>query len=336
MPAGKPAGTRLSRRTVAKYLAGSLFSLFLSGVGTARANVFPRTVSHAFGETLVRGTPGRIVTLGWSGEDALIALGKTPVGMPKYPLFESGMFPWVEDLLGTNKPVLLNSGIDYEEIASLRPDLIFCIYSGIDAVAYRRLSTIAPTIAYRSGPWQADWKEQTQIIGESLGLADEARRLISQTLATLSKIGRSHPVLQGKTFTFGTFVSGAAGIVVYLPNDHRVAALMEMGMNPTSGIIQLHRDSPDSSSVVVSLEQIDQIDADILIMWYGSRISKASAETQPLFETLPAIKRGSYVALTDPVSVWATSALSVLSIPYGFPRFVPHLAEAAYKAERER
>ncbi|MND53218.1 putative siderophore-binding lipoprotein YfiY precursor [compost metagenome] len=336
MPVGKPAGTPLPRRTAAKYLAGSLFTLLLTGVGTARANVFPRGVSHAFGETLVPGTPGRIVTLGWSGEDALIALGKTPVGMPKYPLFESGMFPWVEGLLGTNKPVLLNSGIDYEEIASLRPDLIFCIYSGIDAVAYRRLSTIAPTIAYRSGPWQADWKEQTQIIGESLGLANEARGLISQTLATLSKIGCSHPVLKGKTFTFGTFVPGAAGVVVYLPNDHRVAALMSLGMKPAAGIKALHRDNPESSSVTVNLEQIDRIDADVLVMWYGTGASKQAAEAQPLLALLPAVQRGSYVALADPVSVWATSALSVLSIPYGFPRFVPRLADAARKAEQNQ
>jgi iron complex transport system substrate-binding protein len=160
--------------------------------------------------------------------------------------------------------------------------------------------------------------------------------LISQTVATLSELGHRHPVLQGKTFTFGTFVPGASGIVVYLPNDHRVAALIEMGMKPAAGIEVLHRGNPENSSVTLSLEQIDQIDADVLIMWYGSRVSEESAERQPLFETLPAIKRGSYVALTDPVSVWATSALSVLSIPYGFPRFVPHLAEAAYKAERER
>lgn len=41
-------------------------------------------------------------------------------------------------------------------------------------------------------------------------------------------------------------------------------------------------------------------------------------------------------ALDDPISVWSTSALSVLSIPYGFPKFVPRLAEAARKAEQQQ
>jgi iron complex transport system substrate-binding protein len=67
-------------------------------------------------------------------------------------------------------------------------------------------------------------------------------------------------------------------------------------------------------------------------MWYGDG-ARAAAEAQPLFQRLEAVKRGSYVALDDPVSVWSTSALSVLSIPYGFPQFVPRLAEAARAAE---
>jgi iron complex transport system substrate-binding protein len=81
----------------------------------------------------------------------------------------------------------------------------------------------------------------------------------------------------------------------------------------------------------VSLEEISTIDADILVMWYGPG-ARAAAEAQPLFSTLGAVRRGSYVALENPIDVWSTSALSVLSVPYGFPRFVPQLAEAAARA----
>lgn len=76
------------------------------------------------------------------------------------------------------------------------------------------------------------------------------------------------------------------------------------------------------------------IDADVLIMWYGEG-ARAAAQAQPLFAALSAVKRGSYVALDDPVAVWSTSALSVLSIPYSFPKFVPRLAEAARKATEQ-
>src|SRR5690606_12018238 len=99
-----------------------------------------------------------------------------------------------------------------------------------------------------------------------------------------------------------------------------------------SGVAALAKANPSKISASVSLEEIGEIDADILIMWFGDGAREAF-EAQPLFQTINAVKRGSYVALDDPVSVWSTSALSLLSIPYGFPQFVPRLAEAARKAE---
>lgn len=307
------------------FLVAGAF-LFLSNVQAA--DVWPVIIDHAFGTTTVSKAPERVVTLGWSGEDAVIALGTVPVGMPYYRFFKSGIFPWSEERLGKEAPVLFRGDIDYEAIAALRPDLILGVYSGIDAIAYKRLSSIAPTVVYRSGPWAADWKEQTELAGAALGKSDEAKRLIEKTSSTLSALGASQPILKGKTFTFGTYFAGSSGVVVYLPSDPRVAALIEMGMKPAPGIAALAKANPDDSSITVGFEQIDMIDAHIVIMWYGDG-ARAAAEAQPLFNTLGAIKRGSYVALEDPVDVWSTSALSVLSVPYGFPRFVPRLAEAA-------
>lgn len=106
-----------------------------------------------------------------------------------------------------------------------------------------------------------------------------------------------------------------------------------MGLKVSSGVEALATLDPDETSTSVSLENIGSIDADTLIMWYGEG-ARSAAEAQPLFAALDAVKRGSYVALDDPVSVWSTSALSVLSIPYGFPKFVPRLADAARKAEQ--
>ena len=107
---------------------------------------FPVTISHALGTTIVNQPPERIVTLGWSSEDAVLALGKIPVGMPRYRFFASGIFPWNEDRLAGARPYLFEGDIDYEAIAALRPDLILGIYSGIDDLAYKRLSSIAPTV----------------------------------------------------------------------------------------------------------------------------------------------------------------------------------------------
>ncbi|MGO1164346.1 iron-siderophore ABC transporter substrate-binding protein [Brucella sp. C7-11G] len=291
-------------------------------------------VPHALGTTDVPPSPQRVITLGWSGEDVTLALGTVPVAMTRYGSFPSGMFPWDEAKLNGERPLLLIGDLNYEAIAALKPDLILGIYSGIDAVAYKRLSAIAPTVVYRSGPWQADWREQTEIIGEALGKPADAKALVAETEALLERFGKEHLELQGKTFTFGSYMPGSSGIIVYLPSDPRVQALTKMGLKISSGVEALATSDPDETSTSVSLENIGSIEADILIMWYGEG-ARDAAEAQPLFAALDVVKRGSYVALDDPVSVWSTSALSVLSIPYGFPKVVPRLAEAARKAEQQ-
>lgn len=288
---------------------------------------FPVEVQHALGSTVIEAFPSRIVTLGWSGEDSLLALGVTPLAMPRYGAFPSGIFPWNEEKL-TSTPKLISFDIDYEAIAELKPDLILGVYSGLNQMSYKRLSSIAPTVAYRSGPWHADWREQTTIIGEALGKRHEAEKLVKGADDYLINLGKSYPELSGKTFTFGTYFPGSGNLVVYLPTDPRVAALRLMGLKLSSGVEALGKLYPDEFSTSVSLETIDSIDADILILWFAGD-ARQSLESQTLFQALSSVRRGSYVALESPVELWATSALSVLSIPYGFQSFATRLAHAA-------
>lgn len=319
------------RRACAWFSIGAALSFADIARSNEATNAYPLSVEHALGTTTIPNRPSRIVTIGWNGEDALVALGAIPVAMPRRALFDDGMFPWVEERIGSVKPILLASDLDYEQILSLKPDLIMAVFSGIDGKAYRRLSTIAPTVTYRSAPWQADWREQTLMTGLALGKVDVAERLIEQTNAHLRDLAGRYSEMSARTFTFGTFSPGSAAIGVYLPSDPRIQLLLELGLVPSPGIEALAADQPGRRSGSVSLEEISSIDADVLIMWYGPG-ARAAAEAQPLFNTLEAVKRGSYVALEDPIDVWSTSALSVLSIPYGFPRFVPRLAEAAARA----
>lgn len=289
---------------------------------------YPRSVSHALGTSVIPRKPERIVTLGWNGEDAIVALGYTPLAMPRRALFKSGIFPWVEESLSATTPILLSGDLDYEEIALLAPDLILGVFSGIDARAYSRLSRLAPTVVYDSGPWQADWREQTRKTAQALGRPSQAASLIDDTNSFLRTLASRYPDLHGQSFSFGTYAPGSAGIGVYLPPDPRVQLLMELGLKPSPGIREIAEKREGRRSASVSFEAISSIDADILIMWYGPG-ARAALEAQPLFNTLSAVRRGACVALEDPIDVWSTSALSVLSIPYGFPRFVPRLAEAA-------
>lgn len=296
-------------------------------------DTYPVTIEHAFGETTITSEPQRIVTFGWNAEDVVLALGKYPVAMPRYSFFPSGIFPWNEEKLQGRSPVLLSGRtVDFEQIASLRPDIILATSSDIDAVTWKRLSTIAPTVAYRSGPFAADWREQTQLIGLALGEPTAAQDWIEKTNRYLQSLSEHYRHLRGKTFTFGAYLSGNSGIVIYLPADPRVSVLMELGLTPSAGVAALAANNPKATSSTLSFEQLEMVEADILVMWFGNG-AKVQLENEPLFRSLGVVHRGGYVALDDAVSVWSTSALSILSIPYGFPRFVPKLAEAAAKAE---
>ena len=289
---------------------------------------FPVTVEHRLGKTIIPKKPERIVTLGWNGEDVVLALGEIPIAMTRYSFFSDGIFPWNKQKLGDRRPALLDGETDYEAIAVLQPDLILAVYADIDPVAYKRLSSIAPTVIDRSGPWQADWKEQTEQIGRALGKSKRADQLIDETEAFLRDLGRNHPDLVGKSFTFGSYLPGSGSMVAYLPADPRIQALVSLGMRPSAGVAGLAQTHPGDNSAGVSLEQIGMIDADILIMWYRQGAREA-AESDPLFRSLQAVRNGSYVALEDPVSVTATSALSIANIPYAFPDFMDRLSAAA-------
>lgn len=94
---------------VKRAVKASVALLLVAGLAfPAHAADEPHAVTHALGTTTVQPNPQRIITLGWSGEDVVIALGEVPVAMPRYTFFDSGMFPWVEEKLDGQRPELLS------------------------------------------------------------------------------------------------------------------------------------------------------------------------------------------------------------------------------------
>lgn len=76
---------------------------------------------------------------------------------------------------------------------------------------------------------------------------------------------------------------------------------------------------------IVGPERLDVLDADVPILTYIAQQSKL--EANPLFQQLPAVQRGAYIALPLPVSV-AMAFPSALSIPYPLSQAAPLLAKA--------
>jgi iron complex transport system substrate-binding protein len=298
----------------------------------AQVGSYPRVIQHAFGRTQLRSEPQRLVTIGYGDETPFLALGHKPIAVVYSGMFPSGMTPWCEQKFGTQKPDLLDGSIiDFEDIARLKPDLIVGVFSAIDADSFRRLSQIAPTIAYRSGPWRAGWREQTEIAGAILGLDESAKQLIAETEGLLRSYGDAYPDLKGKSFTFGSYFAGSSRIVVYLPGETRVDWMIDIGMRPSPGVLRLARAGGGHVSADASLEDLESVAADLLVMWYEPG-ARAALEGQRLFQMFSPVREGRYVGLDDPEEIWAASWPSVLAIPYAFPKILRRM-ETAVKAE---
>ena len=85
---------------------------------------FPATVEHEFGTTTVESEPERIVVVGLTEQDTVLALGHKPIATTEwYGKQPHAVWPWARDALGDAKPtVLTNSdGFDLEKIAGLAP-----------------------------------------------------------------------------------------------------------------------------------------------------------------------------------------------------------------------
>ena len=177
-----PRAVRQSRATVAKD--GSV------------------TVKHAFGETKIPAPPTRVVSAGFTGQDDLLALGVVPIAVTDWFGGEPfAVWPWAQPRLGGAQPVVLSlaDGIQVEQIAALKPDLIVATNAGLDADTYTRLSAIAPTIA-QSGPdaFFEPWKDQATAIGQAVFKADDMAGLIAAVDDKFTAAGQNNPQFGGK------------------------------------------------------------------------------------------------------------------------------------------
>jgi iron complex transport system substrate-binding protein len=161
------------------------------------------TVKHRFGQTVVPSPPKRVVSAGFTEQDDLLAVGVVPIAVTNWwgdqPF---GVWPWAQSQLGSAQPAVLNlaDGLQFDQIAALKPDLIVAANAGVDQDSYNRLSGIAPTIpeAADQPPFFEAWKTQASTIGAAVFQADQMKSLVSQVDAKFADIAKSNPEFSGK------------------------------------------------------------------------------------------------------------------------------------------
>lgn len=298
--------------------------------GEDDAAVFPVTIEHKYGSTTIEERPERVVSVGFSEQDAILALGVVPVGIRDwYGDQPNAVWPWAQDELGGATPeVLSSSELNYEQIRALDPDVIVGLTSGMTEEEYETLSQIAPTVPQSDEyiDYGVPWQVIQTTIGQALGKAEEAEQLVADTEALLAEIAAAHPEWQGKQLAIAYEFDGQIG--AYASSDGRPRLMSGLGFVTPAEYDELAGDLFFST---FSWEEVGRLDTDLL-MWISSQEEIIEAiKANPLRQQLNAAKEGREIFL-DELEAGAFSFASPLSIPFLVESLVPKI-EAAMDAD---
>jgi iron complex transport system substrate-binding protein len=293
------------------------------GAGAA-ASAFPVTVKHKFGSTTISEEPKRVVSVGYTDQDAVLALGVVPVGVGDFlGGYKWRERPWAQKALGGAKPaVVAGQEINFEAVAAQRPDLIIAINAGLKKSAYDRLSRIAPTVA-QSGDFidfGMPWEDQTMLVGKALGRPDRAEEVVQSVEAKFAKVRREHPEFEGRTAILA--YGGPDGYGAYSTQDTRSRFLSDLGFQTPKRVDQI---AGKSFFAAFSQEQFRLLDQDVVLM-YGKR---SDIEGNRVVKRLDAVRddRVVYLDLTDQFA-GALGFASALSLSYLLDQAPAQLAAA--------
>jgi iron complex transport system substrate-binding protein len=301
-----------------------------SGSGPAEtSDAFPVTVEHALGSTEIPAPPERIVTVGLTEQDTVLALGLTPVGVTDwYGEQPFATWPWAQDELGDAEPEVLSQadGLQYEAIAALRPDLILGLNAGLDEESYDRLSQIAPTVAHPAGEegYFSPWRNQTLMIGRAVGMGAEAQALVDDIDQQFADAAAEHPEFDGTKVIFlqNAFYEGEA--IAYqegLSTDF----LTDLGFEVPSELDPFVREA-EGSQAYIPLEQLSVLDVADVLLWGTERAEdRDELEDVPVYQGLEEVREDRLV-FTDGLTAGAIYFTSPLSLPFVLDQLVPALA----------
>ena len=304
----------------------------------AQAQSFPVTIAHAYGETTIPAKPQRIVTWGWAAQDAVIALGEVPVGIPhfSYGGDENGALAWTKEAvaaLGADFPAILPQGFDapVEAIAALQPDLIIAVYSGLTEEEYGVLSGIAPVVAYPETAWSTPWQQTITMTGEAMGKKAEAEALVTELEQFIADETAKYPEVAGASFAAIAEYNGE--VAVYADLDSRVKFLVDAGLVSAPSVGELAQG--ESFYFSLSFETFEQLTADVLVSYFETPEADAAFYANPVIALHPQVQQGAVAHVIGAELINAISPPSALSLKWGYPQYIKSIADAVKAGRAE-
>jgi iron complex transport system substrate-binding protein len=293
--------------------------------GPSSGGTFPTAVTHQFGVTKLDAAPERVVSLGWADADALLALGVVPVGiLDWFKAWPAGVGPWARSLLGGAKPqVLTGPEINFEAVATLRPDLVTLTKSDNVKATWEQLEKLAPTLSGPAGtqPYGTTLTDQTLLIAEVLGRKADGEKLVAANDKVLADAKAANPTFGGKTVVVAAAFGGQYG--AYTRGDGRVQFMEALGFTNSPKIEAL---KPANFYAAISQEQVALLDADLTVIFAIG--AGAELKKDAVLNSIPSARAGRLLIIDDADLVNAFSTNSVLSTPYTISTFVPMVRDA--------
>ena len=330
----------ISLRRTAVAVTAALLGVTLAACGSSTAADttsaastagFPVTIKDKLGTAEIKTKPTRVVALSTVDIDVATALGVTPVGAWKSPYAKDGVAPWLTGKLDPSRVQLLDfvsTGVPVEKVLALHPDLILAVGAATIDQDYPALARSGvPVVTYQKSLLGDTFQDQTLEIGEALGLADKARRLVADTEAAIAKVKTDLPGLAGRTYTY-SMARQANEIGTVIGKDNYTTQLFgQFGLKVAPSVASLPTNAFQGTASL-SYEQIGLLDADLVLMGFLSPELKPAIESQPLFTGLKAVKDDHYQAIDLNVTL-ALLSPTVEDLPWVIGQLRPILTKVA-------
>jgi ferric citrate transport system substrate-binding protein len=240
-----------------------------------------RTIKHEMGETEMKNTPKKIVTLELSFVDSLNALGIKPIGIS-----DDNKKDMITKLVGQEMDytsVGTREQPNLEVISSLQPDLIIADAERHKGI-YKDLQKIAPTIVLKSR--ESTYQENLdsfKTIAKAVNKEDAAEKRLSEHEKTIKELKSKLTV--DSNMTVLPAVVRDTSFQAHTSSSYDGELLERMGLKNAIQQKQPHAE--------MNLEQLVEIDPDVLLLANNEgKLLTDEWKDNPLWKDLKAVKNG--------------------------------------------
>jgi iron complex transport system substrate-binding protein len=289
------------------------------------------TVTHRFGTTTISEEPQRIVALGQTDCDPLIALGVTPVAIGSFvENWYDPIHPWNEDGFTDGKPPELNFfEPEFEKILDLQPDLVTMVSGGITKKDYETLSDICPVVGPPVGYQDSavPYGPHTVLIGQCIGKEAEAKAVVKEVDDSFAEARQRHPDWQSLTAVDAECYTGKFDVLG--KNAPRTTFLTSMGFQLSSELVE---QVGTQYSLDVSAEELAPLVGDLdLVIWNTDPGTIPDLQKNAVVASSRSTKDGHVIWITYAKTdhfMWAMDWATVLSSPYAIKVGEPLIEDA--------